>query len=83
MRTGVVETVESSAEGQVVSIKYPQGGATFLIPEDAAIATLQAADTNTLSKGAQVIAPAADKTGDGKYTAEAVAVAKEGFGAGM
>jgi hypothetical protein len=82
MRTGVVKTVESSAEGQVVSITYPQGGATFLIPGNATVATLEDADMSALKKGAQVIVPSANKAADGKYTADAVAVAKEGFNPG-
>jgi hypothetical protein len=83
MRTGVVKTVEDSSEGKVVSITYPQGGATFLIPSNATVAALESTDASALKQGAQLIAPAADQAGDGKYTAEAVAVAKEGFSAGM
>lgn len=78
MRQGAVRSVEDGPEGRVVTIYYPQAGATVVIPPDAPVMRLEPGDAGLLEKGARLIVPAAEKTGDGAYAAEAVAVARKG-----
>jgi len=79
MRNGIVRSVENGPDGRVVSLSYPQGGATVVIPAEATVMALQQADKSLLKKGAQIFVPSAEKGSDGALTAEMVAVGKDGF----
>jgi hypothetical protein len=79
MRNGVVRSVENGPDGRVVSLSYPQGGATVVIPPEATVMTLTQADHALLKKGAHIFVPSAEKRSDGTFMADMVAVGKDGF----
>ncbi|WP_158045313.1 hypothetical protein [Skermanella pratensis] len=79
MRNGVVRSVESGPDGQVVALSYPQGGSTVVIPPEATVMALAQADHNLLRKGAQIFVPSAEKGSDGSLEADMVAVGTDGF----
>jgi len=79
MRNGVVRSVENGPEGRVVTLSYPQGGATVVIPPDATVMTLAQADHGLLKKGAHIFVPSAEKRSDGTFMVDMVAVGKDGF----
>lgn len=79
MRNGVVRSVESGPDGQIVGLSYPQGGSTVVIPPDATVMSLAQADHGLLRQGAQIFVPSAEKGSDGSLEADMVAVGKDGF----
>jgi hypothetical protein len=79
MRSGVVRSVENGPDGRIVSISYPQGGATVVIAPEAKVMALEPADRSLLKKGAHIYVPSAKKRPDGSMAAAAVVVGKDGF----
>ena len=79
MRTGDVAKSEAGEGGQIVTIRYPQGGATIVIPPDAKVVTLEPGDASLLKKGGHVFVPTAERQPNGSLAVSMVAVGKDGF----
>lgn len=79
MRSGDVSKSEAGEGGRVVTIRYPQGGATLIIPPDAKVVALEPGDAGLLKKGGHVFVPTAERQPDGSLAVSMVAVGKDGF----
>ena len=79
MRTGDVSKSEAGEGGRVVTIRYPQGGATIVIPPDAKVVMLEPGDAGLLKKGGHVFVPTAERQPNGSFAVSMVAVGKDGF----
>lgn len=79
MVQGEVRSVETGPDGRVVSVYYPQAGATLVVPSGTPIVALEPGGPDLLRENAHFFVPNAGRTeGDG-LTAELVAVGKDGF----
>ena len=79
MIQGVVREIETGPEGLVLSVYYPQAGATVVIPPDAPVVTLEAGDAGLLQPGSHVFVPNAERRPDGTLSTGLVAVGRNGF----
>jgi hypothetical protein len=79
MRTGDVSKSEAGEGGRVVTIRYPQGGATIVIPPEAKVVMLEPGDAGLLKKGGHVFVPTAERQANGSLAVSMVAVGKDGF----
>ncbi|EWY41822.1 hypothetical protein N825_23575 [Skermanella stibiiresistens SB22] len=79
MRNGTVQSIENGPDGRVIGLKYPQGGATVIIPSSASVMAAAPADRKTLKKGDHIFVPSADKADDGSLSTDMVAVGADGF----
>ena len=79
LRHGSVRSAEAGPQGRVITLAYPQGGATAVIPPEAAVVTLEPGDPSLLRQGANVFIPSAERHQDGSFAAGALAVGRNGF----
>ncbi len=79
MTNATVETVVSEAKGNALTLTYPGGEQTIVVPPEAPIVTLAPGDESLLQPGNHVFIRSALPQPDGTLTAEAVAVGKDGL----
>lgn len=80
MVQGEVRSVENGPEGRVLSIYYPQAGATLVVPPEAEIVALEPGGPDLLRQDAHLFVPNAERAAGGDaLTASVVAVGKDGF----
>ena len=79
MVQGEVRSVEAGPEGRVVSVYYPQAGATLVVPPGTPIVALEPGGPDLLRKDAHLFVPNAGRIEGDALTAELVAVGKDGF----
>ena len=79
MIQGVVRGVEAGPDGLVLSVYYPQAGATVVVPPDVPVVALEAGDAGLLQPGSHVFVPSAERRPDGTLSTGLVAVGRNGF----
>lgn len=80
MVQGEVRKAESTPDGRVLQIYLTQAGSTVLVPPGTPVVRLEPGDAGLLKQGATVFVPNAEKgSGDAPFTAELVAVGKDGY----
>ncbi|HET6518834.1 MAG TPA: hypothetical protein VFG47_03325, partial [Geminicoccaceae bacterium] len=65
--------------GEVLTLTYPNGEQTIVVPPDAPIVTLAPGDADLLRPGNHVFIGRAKAEPDGTLSAEAVAVGRDGL----
>ncbi len=78
MTNANVETTVTSADGQVLMVKYPEGEKKVIVPPNTNIVAMAAGSKDDLKPGAQFIIMAAQKQPDGTLTAPAINVGRDG-----
>jgi len=78
MTNANVETTVSSADGQVLMVKYPDGEKKVIVPPNTNIVAMAPGSKDDLKPGAQFIIMAAQKQPDGLLTAPAINVGRDG-----
>ncbi len=79
MVQGEVRKAESGPDGRVLQIYYTQAGSTVVIPPGTPVIRPEPGDAGLLKKGATVFVPTAGKGPGDIYSAELVAVGKDGY----
>jgi hypothetical protein len=77
MTNATVASVAPGAAGRAITLRYPEGEKTIVVPEGVPIVTLQPADRSLLVPGAKVIITAQMR--DGQPTALRVVAGRNGF----
>jgi hypothetical protein len=78
MTNANVETTVTSADGQVLMVKYPEGEKKVVVPPNTNIVAMAVGSKDDLKPGAQFIIMAAQKQPDGTLTAPAINVGRDG-----
>jgi hypothetical protein len=78
MTNANVETSVSSVDGQVVTVKYPEGEKKVIVPPNTNIVAMAPGSKADLKPGAAFIIMAAQKQPDGTLTAPAINVGRDG-----
>ncbi|HEX6011725.1 MAG TPA: hypothetical protein VFY87_07975 [Geminicoccaceae bacterium] len=79
MTNATVHAAEAEANGRVLTLRYPEGETTVVVPEDAPVVGLEPGDASLLRPGSHVFVPAAARGPDGTLSAKAIAVGKDGL----
>ena len=79
MTNATVAATVSEAKGEVLTLTYPNGEQTIVVPPDAPIVTLAPGDADLLRPGNHVFIGRAKAEPDGTLSAEAVAVGRDGL----
>ena len=79
MTNATVAATVSEAKGEVLTLTYPDGEQTIVVPPEAPIVTLAPGDDGLLKPGNHVFIGRASAQPDGTLTAESVAVGKDGL----
>lgn len=78
MTNANVDTTVTSAEGQVLMVKYPDGEKKVIVPPNTNIVAMAPGSKDDLKAGAAFIIMAAQKQPDGSLTAPAINVGRGG-----
>lgn len=76
MTNAFVESMVTATDGQVITVKYKDGEKKVIVAPDTPIVATAPGDKNELKPGAQIIIMAAQKQGDGSFTAPAISVGR-------
>lgn len=77
MTNATVDAIVEKVDGPVLTLKYPNGQASIVVPRDVPIATFGSGDPGLLRPGAAVFVPAT-KNADGTFTTNRILVGKDG-----
>jgi hypothetical protein len=78
MTNANVETSVASVDGQVMTVKYPDGEKKVIVPPNTPIVAMAPGDKADIKPGAQFIIMAAQKQPDGTLSAGAINVGRDG-----
>ncbi|MBM3528336.1 MAG: hypothetical protein FJX62_09600 [Alphaproteobacteria bacterium] len=78
MTNANVETSVSSVDGQVMTVKYPDGEKKVVVPPNTPIVAMAPGNKGDLKVGAQFIIMAGQKQPDGSFVAPAINVGRDG-----
>jgi hypothetical protein len=78
MTNAAVENMVSGVDGQVVTVKYKDGEKKVVVPQNAAIVAVAAADKAEIKPGAKIIIMGAQRQPDGSLQAPSIYVGKDG-----
>jgi hypothetical protein len=79
MTNATVCTAEAATDGRVLTLRYPKGEKTVVVPPQASIVSLEPGDTSLLQPGSHVFVPDAARHPDGTLATKAVAIGKDGL----
>jgi hypothetical protein len=77
MTNATVDAIVEKVDGPVLTLKYPNGHASIVVPRDVPIVTFSSGDPGLLRPGAAVFIPAT-KNADGTFTTNRILVGKDG-----
>ena len=77
MTNATVDAIVEKVDGPVLTLKYPNGQASIVVPRDVPIVTFSSGDPGLLRPGAAVFIPAT-KNADGTLTTNRILVGKDG-----
>jgi hypothetical protein len=77
MTNATVDAIVEKVDGPVLTLKYPNGQASIVVPRDVPIVTFSSGDPGLLRPGAAVFIPAT-KNADGTFTTNRILVGKDG-----
>ena len=77
MTNATVDAIVEKVDGPVLTLKYPNGQASIVVPRDVPIVTFSSGDPGLLRPGAAVFIPAT-KNADGTITTNRILVGKDG-----
>lgn len=79
MTNATVEAMVSEAKGEALTLTYPGGEQTIVVPPETPIVTLAPGDAGLLQPGAHVFVPGATEQPDGTFAAQVIAVGRDGL----
>jgi len=77
MTNATVDAIVEKVDGPILTLKYPNGQASIVVPRDVPIVTFSSGDPGLLRPGAAVFIPAT-KNADGTFTTNRILVGKDG-----
>ena len=77
MTNATVDAIVEKVDGPLLTLKYPNGQASIVVPRDVPIVTFSSGDPGLLRPGAAVFIPAT-KNADGTITTNRILVGKDG-----
>jgi hypothetical protein len=77
MTNATVDAIVEKVDGPVLTLKYPNGQASIVVPRDVPIVTFSSGDPGLLRPGAAVFIPAT-KNADSTFTTNRILVGKDG-----
>jgi hypothetical protein len=77
MTNATVDAIVEKVDGPVLTLKYPNGQASIVVPRDVPIVTFSSGDPGLLRPGAAVFIQAT-KNADGTFTTNRILVGKDG-----
>jgi hypothetical protein len=77
MTNATVDAIVEKVDGPILTLKYPNGQASIVVPRDVPIVTFSSGDPALLRPGAAVFIPATHNA-DGTFTTNRILVGKDG-----
>ena len=79
MTNATVAQTVASVDGQVIEVKYKDGGKKVVVPPDAAIVAFAAGEKSEIKPGAKIIIFGAKKLDDGSLETNRIGVGRDGI----
>jgi hypothetical protein len=79
MTNATVYTAEAATDGRMLTLRYPEGEKTVVVPPQAPIVSFEPGDTSLLRPGSHVFIPEAARRPDGTLSTNVVAIGKDGL----
>jgi hypothetical protein len=79
MTNATVHTAEAATDGRVLTLRYPEGEKTVVVPPQAPVVSLEPSNASLLRPGGHVFLPSAARRPDGTLSTNVVAIGKDGL----
>ncbi len=79
MTNATVYTAEAATDGRALTLRYPEGEKTVVVPPQAPVVRLEPGDASLLRPGGHVFVPSAARRPDGTLSTNVVAIGRDGL----
>ncbi len=79
MTNATVYAAEAAPDGRALTLRYPEGEKTVVVPAQAPVVSLEPGDASLLRSGGHVFVPSAARRPDGTLSTNVVAIGKDGL----